>query len=151
MSARGPIAALLAGLVPVAVLGACIPPTACSLVIVPTEDPALTKLAEDVVPIVSPDDLDPSGWAIVEDDVDLGAPRVSMRLRPEAAERFAAFTRANIGGFVAVAIDGQVISVPQIMSPIEDGEIVLSPGQDEAAFLESFRPCLPIDLLPAGG
>lgn len=45
---------------------------------------------------------------------------VSFLLTPEAGDRFAEYTRANIGQFLTIILDKQVISSPQINAVIED-------------------------------
>ena len=147
MSAPRAGLALVAVLLLVGVAGACIPSASCTLVIFPTDDPSLLEVPEDVAPIISPEDLDPAGWAVLPDDGTGNGDAVSFRLRPAAAERFAAFTRAEVGGFMAVAIDGRVVSVPEIAAPIEGGDVILT-GAGGDGFVEQFRPCLPAELLP---
>jgi Domain of unknown function (DUF4190) len=53
-------------------------------------------------------------------------PMVSGRLNPEGAKKFAEITKANIGGKIAILVDGQVQSAPIVREPILNGEFVIS-------------------------
>lgn len=55
----------------------------------------------------------------------LGQPAISFDLSPEGAEIFADFTTANVGRYLAIVLDGQVISTPVISSPITTGSGVI--------------------------
>lgn len=140
---------MLAAVLVIAMLG-CVPSAACDLVIVPAGGPELDHVPADVEPIVSAADLDPLGWRIVPDDGSGLGDQVAFRLRPEGAERLAAFTRANIGGWIGIAIDGAVVAVPMVQAPIEDGDVAISGASDDEGFVERFRSCLPTELLPTG-
>lgn len=47
-------------------------------------------------------------------------------LAPAAARDFATWTAANVGAFIAIAIDGIVVTAPQIAGDIPDGRIEIS-------------------------
>ena len=85
--------------------------------------------------LVGPDDID---WAA--SSLDPGNPPVlQLSLRPEAARRIADHTRENAGSFLAVALNGQVVSAPMIASTIEGGVIQLE-GTQPTEFA-AFAPC----------
>lgn len=58
-----------------------------------------------------------------------GKPVVEVEFNPEGAKVFAEFTRNNIGRYLAITLDGVVISCPVINSEIPDGK-----GQIEGNF-----------------
>jgi preprotein translocase subunit SecD len=64
---------------------------------------------------------------------------LQLSLRPEAADRIADHTRENAGSYLAVALNGEVVSAPLIMSTIEGGVIQLE-GTDPTEFA-AFAPC----------
>ena len=137
----GRLAAVTASsIIALTLLVGCVPGASCDLLIVGTDDPNLQQLPADALPVVVGDDVDPSGWAVVPDDGVGGGDQVIFRLRPDAAERFAAFTRGNIGRSIAIAVDDRVVAVPTIMAAIEDGEVAISVA--DPADLDGFRPCL---------
>jgi len=47
---------------------------------------------------------------------------IPFELRPEGAEIFAEYTRANVGGFLCLVLDKNVISCPTIREPITGGQ-----------------------------
>ena len=51
----------------------------------------------------------------------LGQPQIDFRLTTEAAKRFGETTRANVGHRMAIVLDGELYSAPNINSPIETG------------------------------
>lgn len=55
----------------------------------------------------------------------LGQPAISFELSPEGADIFADFTTNNVGRYLAIVLDGQVISAPVISSPITTGSGVI--------------------------
>ena len=85
--------------------------------------------------LVGPEDIDSAASSL-----DPGDPPVLQRsLRPEAAERIADYTRESAGSFLAVALNGQVVSAPMIASTIEGGVIQLE-GTEPTEFA-AFAPC----------
>ena len=59
-----------------------------------------------------------------EDDVG-GFATGDFTLRPPAAAMFAEYTKAHIGEYFAITLDGRVISAPVIMSGIDGGRVQL--------------------------
>lgn len=55
-----------------------------------------------------------------------GAPIVAFTLQPEEAVIFADFTARNVGNFLTIVLDKQVISSPQINSEIDGGQGTIS-------------------------
>ncbi len=51
-----------------------------------------------------------------------GKPQIDFVLNPEGAKVFAEHTRANVGKFLAITLDGVVISCPQIQTGITEGQ-----------------------------
>jgi preprotein translocase subunit SecD len=139
---------LLAGSLAVAGLlgaGCSVPAPPCDLTIAAVDGPDVVRIPADAEILATAADVDPAGWAVVEDGQ--GQPAVDLRLQPEAAERFAEHTAANIGGFLAVAVNDVVVSTPMIQAPIEGGAVTIS-GNFGTDVVEAFRPCLPIEILP---
>ena len=95
-----------------------------------------STIPPDMQRLVGPEDID---WAASR--LDVGNPPVLLlSLRPAAATRIADYTRDNAGSFLAVAMNGQVVSAPMIASTIEGGQIQLE-GTDPAEFA-ALRPCV---------
>jgi hypothetical protein len=125
--------------------GCSVPVPPCDIVIASSDAPDVDRIAPDAVILATAADVDPTGWSVVGDDDGLQA--VNLRLKPEAAERFAEHTAANVGGFLAIAVNDVVVSTPSVMGPIEGGEVTISGGGDDDV-VEAFRPCLPIEIRP---
>jgi preprotein translocase subunit SecD len=51
----------------------------------------------------------------------LGEPQIDFTLTDEGAKRFGEVTRDNIGHRLAIVLDGELYSAPNIQSPIETG------------------------------
>ena len=79
--------------------------------------------------LARPDDFDRSAVAIVNDDA--GNPAVSLELRGDAIARVAAHTAGHVGEFMAISINGDVVAVPVIQSPLLDGKIQISSGSED--------------------
>jgi SecD/SecF fusion protein len=64
----------------------------------------------------------------------LGQPKIEFELTPEAGKRFGDVTRNNIGHRMAIVLDGELVTAPNINSAIEtgSGEITGSYSMDEA-------------------
>ena len=73
--------------------------------------------------------LDPVGDAAVVYDQD-GNRMVQLTLEPAAAAEFESWSAAHIGELFALVLDGEVISVPTIMSAIPDGVLQVSFGAE---------------------
>ena len=52
----------------------------------------------------------------------LGSPSIDFKLTSEASNVFAEYTSANIGTYLAIVLDGRVISSPVIRNAITDGQ-----------------------------
>ena len=65
-----------------------------------------------------------------------GLPVVDFSLSADAASRFAAYTTNNIGNFLAVVLDGLVVSAPSINSPITGGHGQVSVGSGANALAQ---------------
>ncbi len=50
-----------------------------------------------------------------------GKPQINFSFKPEGAKKIADFTSKNVGKYMAIVLDGKVISCPVIKSPIPDG------------------------------
>lgn len=144
-SAAGIGALLIIGLI----TGCSLPPSGCNLSIGAIEDPSDVKVG-DTVPadarvLVSPEDIDPLGGAVMSDE---SGPSIVIRLRPDGASRIAAHTRTHVGDALVVSIAGNVISVPLVSAPIEDGAIQLSGPSNDAGWLARFAGCVPAVIIP---
>ena len=128
-----------------ATVGACsLPGPGCDVSITAVDAPDRPAIPADAELLVTSADVDPASWRILQEAG--GTPTVVLRLRPEAAQRFADHTRANVGSFLAVEVDGTLVETPMIMSAIEDGEIQFSSDVD-TDIVEAFRGCLPVEIL----
>ncbi len=81
-----------------------------------------------------------TGADLAEAYTDLGGLNqyhVAFRLRNEAEELFANYTRDNVGQFLTIVLDKQVVSSPQIQGPITGGQGSITGNftPDEAARL----------------
>jgi len=52
----------------------------------------------------------------------LGSPSIDFRLTSDGAKIFSEYTTANVGSYLAILLDGKVISSPVIKDPITDGQ-----------------------------
>ena len=57
-----------------------------------------------------------------------GNTRLSINLKPAAAEALGTYTAANIGQASAILVDGRVALLPFIQSSIQDGALSITPG-----------------------
>ncbi len=76
---------------------------------------------------------------------------VSFRLTPEAGDAFAEYTSANIGNFLTIVLDKQVISSPRINAVIEDagtitGDFTLEEAQKLALQLRFGSLPIPLSI-----
>jgi SecD/SecF fusion protein len=55
-----------------------------------------------------------------------GKPKISLRFNAAGAEKFAEITRANVGRFLAIVLDGELQSAPRINEPILGGNCEIS-------------------------
>ena len=138
----------LAAMVLPAVLSvACtIPATGCALTIAAAPDAVVGgPLPPDAEIIVGPDEVDATGGSVPANEF---GPTVLIKLRPAGAEALAAYTAANVGEFMAIAVDGQVVSVPVINVAIDDGQMLVTGTIEDQGFVERFRGCVPTELMP---
>ncbi|HOA24821.1 MAG TPA: protein translocase subunit SecD [Aggregatilineales bacterium] len=63
--------------------------------------------------------------ADVQFDPTTGEPLVTFTLTPEGARQFGEYTSQHIGGWLAIVLDGVVVSAPQINDAITGGEGVI--------------------------
>ncbi len=59
-------------------------------------------------------------------DQQIGTAQVSLQFDDEGTKRFAAITKRNIGKPVAIFLDGQAISIPNVQSEIPNGQAVIT-------------------------
>ena len=87
----------------------------------------------------------------VHADFGEGQPIVSISMSSRGTEQFANITKNNIGKSLAIVLDGQVISAPNIKAALTDGKASISgnftvqSAQDLAVLLQS--GALPVDLV----
>lgn len=56
----------------------------------------------------------------------LSNPQVALRFDDEGAQKFAELTKKNLGKRIAILIDGQIISAPNVQSEITNGQAVIT-------------------------
>jgi preprotein translocase subunit SecD len=78
----------------------------------------------------------------------LGAPSVAFELASDAAQRFATYTAANIGGYLCIVLDNRVNSCPRINSAIPDGKGIIEMGSGAADEAQSLLTLLRYGALP---
>lgn len=72
-----------------------------------------------------------------------GEVSLDLVLRGAAIDRVARHTEDHLGEPMAMVINGEVVAVPFIQSPIPDGAISVTPATDDAqAFSERFAGCV---------
>jgi preprotein translocase subunit SecD len=81
-------------------------------------------------------EFDPSSTVLGTDED--GRVNLTLQLREDAGSRFALYTATHIGDFVAILINGDVISVPMIAASIDDGEITLRSGSFSGSIDDAF-------------
>lgn len=102
--------------------------------------------------ILKGDSLKPTSVARI--DPSNGQPYVSFEFKSDGARIFGNFTSDNVGEFLAVVLDNEVISAPRINEPITEGQGQISGGYKnmaEARVLANLlnSGALPIPLKPA--
>ena len=127
--------------------GCTLPTASCDLVIAAVADPEARPLGAEAVILATAADVDPAGWRA--SDPGIGGGAVELRLLPAAAERLATHTAANLGGFLAIAINDIVVATPVINAPIADGAMTITGGGDDD-IVSAFKPCLPVEIRPPG-
>ena len=126
--------------------GCSVPVAPCDITIAAIDDPDLQAIPADAEILATAADVDPAGWAVTDDAN--GVPTVDLRLKPEAAARFAEHTAANVGGYLAIAVNDVIVSTPVINSAIEGGAVTIAGGALDRDIVEAFGPCLPIEIRP---
>jgi hypothetical protein len=58
-----------------------------------------------------------------------GQTTLNFTLRPAASRAFGDYTTAHLWGYVAIVVDGLVVSAPVINEPITDGQVQVSSGE----------------------
>ena len=92
--------------------------------------------------IAGPTDFDALGSSIKQ-TLPGGEVSLDLQLRGAAIERVARHTEDHLGEPMALIINGEIVSVPIIQSPIPDGALSVSPATDDAqAFTERFAGCV---------
>jgi protein-export membrane protein SecD len=104
--------------------------------------------------VITGQDLRDAG-VVALSDTDEGPFTISFSLKPEGAARLGSWTEANIGRYVAVALNGEARSVPYIRSKItEDGQIAgnftREQAEDVALTLRSGGLPAPVEVLEEG-
>jgi preprotein translocase subunit SecD len=124
---------------------ASITPGPCDLTIVALPADSTVEPGDPlpVAPLVlaGPNDFDRTTIAIVTDD--LGNPAVNMALQGDAIARVAAHTAGHTGEFMAVAINGTVVSVPIIQGPLLDGTLQITGAGANDDLGQRFEGCVP--------
>ncbi|MCK6595008.1 MAG: protein translocase subunit SecD [Bacteriovoracaceae bacterium] len=92
---------------------------------VETENDQLMPYLVEVAPQITGDDLQD---ARVEIDQQRNEPYVSMEFKPQGAVRFEKITGENIGRRMAVILDGNVYSAPNIQTKIGGGRAQITMG-----------------------
>jgi len=119
------------------------PPCGLSIVALP---PGMAIAEGEALPpgsrlIATPDDFDTTATTI--GDHPTGVIAVTVHLRGPAVAEFAAHTAAHVGDFIAILLNGDVMTVPMIAEPIADGRIELSGGAlDGQRFADRFAVCV---------
>jgi preprotein translocase subunit SecD len=57
-----------------------------------------------------------------------GRPTIDFILKPNGARTFGDYTAANVGSYIAITLDGQVVSAPVIQNAIPNGNIQITGG-----------------------
>ena len=68
-----------------------------------------------------------------------GQPVLELTMTPAGATALGAWTAANVGGFIALVVDGVVAAVPVIAEPIQDGSVQIGFGATPPIALEALR------------
>jgi hypothetical protein len=74
--------------------------------------------------------------------------QVNLQLKPEAAERFRQFTGANPGMYLAVTLNGAVVSTPVIQGEISGGGLSIDLPPTAKEEIDAFSKCIGRRALP---
>jgi len=107
-----------------------------------TTDPAATPAVGETQPevwhtVMTGAELDEVGVSTDQ----LGDYMVTFSLKPESAQKFAAYTSQNVGKVLGIVLDKKVISTPSIQSPITEGR-----GDIEGGFTQQSANALAVQL-----
>jgi hypothetical protein len=100
---------------------------------------AATGKVRQVPRVVGPAILTGSSVASARAGQELDRPVVHLELTPEAAVVLGRVTAANLGRSLAVVIDGRVLSIAVIQTPISGGRVSLSGRMDAAEAADTAR------------
>jgi preprotein translocase subunit SecD len=102
-------------------------------------------LPSDAELLLNASDFDPSLATIGPTD---SGTEVRLQLQPAATERFRQFTKANVGESIAISLNGDVVSTPQIQGEIPDGAMSLTLPPDRQVASDAFARCITRRTLP---
>jgi preprotein translocase subunit SecD len=141
---------LLAALMAVASIGAgCHQALACDVSVFSVGTAQLAPgeaLPSDAELLLNAGDFDTSLATIGPTDSGI---EVRLHLQPSATERFREFTAANIGESIAISLNGDVVSTPQIQAEIPDGALSLTLPPDQQVASDAFARCITRRALPS--
>jgi hypothetical protein len=91
--------------------------------------------------LAGPDDFDRTAIEIVPDAN--GGRAVELELKGDAIARVGAHTAGHVGEFMAIAINGTVVTIPMIQSPIADGKLqITGGGEGDVDLGQQFAGCV---------
>ena len=94
----------------------------------------------EVEPLIMPADVD---WGSSQFGRGaIGQPTVTLALGPDGATRMAEFTRSNIGSYVAIALNGRVVTVPLVTGAIEGGAVQIEASSRGEPLFAPFSSCV---------
>ena len=145
---KGPLRLVIVG-VAMLVLAGCESitlPLPCDLMIVALPADSTLQpgdpLPADPQVIAGPGDFDVLRSSIKQ-TLPGGEVSLDLQLRGAAIGRVASHTEGHIGEPIALVINGEVVSVPTIQSPIPDGVLSVTPATDDGQdFTERFAGCV---------
>jgi hypothetical protein len=114
----------------------------------PPEDYGEGKLVAEVgEPLPKPE---PAlfGWdgiaSVAEGTDEQSRPTLEITLKPAAREAFATYTASHLNEYLAIVIDGEVVSLPVVQAPIPGGEVSFSGGGPTGDPDDPFRQTIAI-------
>jgi preprotein translocase subunit SecD len=81
-------------------------------------------------PLLRAGDIDPAGVALDPGSGGSSA-GVTLRFTPAGGVALAAWSADHVGDFLAIVVDGRVVSVPLIMAPLTDGTMTIAPAASD--------------------
>jgi hypothetical protein len=97
-------------------------------------------IPDEVEPLIMPADVDWSSSQFGRGAI--GQPTVTLALGPDGATRMAEFTRSNIGSYVAIALNGMVVTVPLVSGAIEGGAVQIEASSRGEPLFAPFSSCV---------